>query len=135
MNHSSVSIQATIHAEQRGERDTRLHGRRLVLARVFWIVIAIFELGMFAVSLPGFVTQLQTPCTSSCAGWQLSVDAVKQLSVSWLLPGKLRRLLPCFHAHFGTPLLCYRRIAGLASVQRLDGAAGIPHASWLWPDE
>jgi hypothetical protein len=79
MNHSSVSIQATIHAEQRGERDTRLHGRRLVLARVFWIVIAIFELGMFAVSLPGFVTQLQTPCTSSCAGWQLSVDAVKQL--------------------------------------------------------
>ncbi len=79
MSHSSVSIQTTKLVEQRGKRDTRLQGRRLVLAWVFWIVIAFFELGLFVVSLPGFVTQIQTPCTSSCAYWQLSVDAVKQL--------------------------------------------------------
>lgn len=67
--------------------DTRLHGRRLVLARVFWIVIAIFYLGMFAVSLPGLVLQLQTTCTSACAAWQLSPDAVRTLEYAGLSLG------------------------------------------------
>jgi len=67
--------------------ETRLSGRRLVLARVFWIVIAIFYLGMFAVSLPGLVMQLQTTCTSSCADWQLSPDAVRTLEHAGLSLG------------------------------------------------
>jgi hypothetical protein len=79
MNHSPVSIQTTIHAEHRGERDTRLHGRRLVLARIVWGVVAVFELGMFVVSLLGYITQLQVICTSSCANQQLSAAAVKEL--------------------------------------------------------
>ena len=44
MNHSFLSVETTIREEQRGERNTRLHGRRLVLARVLWVVIAVFEL-------------------------------------------------------------------------------------------
>jgi hypothetical protein len=87
MNSSSASFQPTRSAEQRGEKDTRLHGRRLVLARVCWIVIAIFYLGMFAVSLPGLVMQLQTTCTSSCADWQLSPDAVRTLQHAGLSLG------------------------------------------------
>jgi len=67
--------------------ETRLSGRRLVLARVFWIVIAIFYLGMFAVSLPGLVMQLQTTCTSSCADWQLSPDAARTLQYAGLSLG------------------------------------------------
>jgi len=87
MNSSSASFQPTRSVEQRGEKDTRLHGRRLVLARVCWIVIAIFYLGMFAVSLPGLVMQLQTPCSSSCADWQLSPDAVRTLQHAGLTLG------------------------------------------------
>jgi hypothetical protein len=67
--------------------ETRLSGRGLILARVFWIVIAIFYLGMFAVSLPGLVMQLQTTCTSSCASWQLAPDAVRTLEHAGLSLG------------------------------------------------
>lgn len=41
MNHLSPSMQTSLSDQQRGERDTRLHGRQLILARVLWGVIAI----------------------------------------------------------------------------------------------
>ena len=87
MNPSSLSMQNTISDEQRGERDTHLHGRRLILARIVWGVLATFELGMFAVSLPGFVTQLGIACTSSCMSQQLSAEAVKTLQHTGLSLG------------------------------------------------
>jgi hypothetical protein len=79
MNHPSTSMQTTIRGEQRGERDTRLHGRQLVLARVLWGIIAIFELAALVDSLTGTVTQLQVLCTSSCTIQQLSAAAVSTL--------------------------------------------------------
>src|ERR1700738_3439889 len=79
VNHSSLPMQATISEKQRGERDTRLHGRRLVFARVLWGVIAIFELAALLDSLTGTVTQLQVLCTSSCTIQQLSAAAVSTL--------------------------------------------------------
>jgi hypothetical protein len=79
MKHSPTSMQTTIRGEQRGERDTRLHGRRLVLARVFWVVIAIFELTALVDSLTEAVAQLQVLCTSTCTNQQLSAAAVKTL--------------------------------------------------------
>ena len=79
MNHSSRSAQTTIREEQRGERDTHLHGRRLVLARALWGVIAIFELAAFVYSISGAVTRLQVLCTSSCTIQQLSAAAVSTL--------------------------------------------------------
>jgi hypothetical protein len=79
MNHPSTSLQTTISDQQRGERDTRLHGRRLFLARVLWGVIAIFELAAFVDSLSGTVSQLQVLCTSSCTNLQLSAAGVSTL--------------------------------------------------------
>lgn len=72
-------MQTSISDQQRGERDTRLHGRQLILARVLWGIIAILELGKFVDSLSGNVLQLQVICTSSCTSQQLSADAVKTL--------------------------------------------------------
>jgi len=59
--------------------DTHLHGRRLVLARAFWGVVAIFELAALVDSLTGTVSQLQVLCTSSCTIQQLSAAAVSTL--------------------------------------------------------
>ena len=87
MNHSSNSMQTTIHGEQRGESNTRLQGRRLILAWVFWGVIAFFELVALVYSLTGAVMQLQVLCTSSCTIQQLSVDAVKTLQHAGLSLG------------------------------------------------
>lgn len=87
MNHSSLSLQTTPREEQRGERDTRLHGRRLVLARILWGVIAIFELAALVDSLTGTAKQLQTLCTSSCTNLQLSATGVSQLQHMGLSTG------------------------------------------------
>src|SRR6266571_4287868 len=87
LNDALVPNQATRSSDRSGAPDTRLRGRKLVLARVFWIGIAIFYLGMFAVSFPGLVMQLQTTCTSSCADWQLSPDAVRALEHAGLSLG------------------------------------------------
>jgi hypothetical protein len=86
MNHSSLWMSAATREEQRGEGETRLQGRRLILARFVWAVLAIFELGMFAISLPGYIAQLQTPCTSACINPQLSVEAVQTLQHAGLSP-------------------------------------------------
>jgi hypothetical protein len=79
MNHPSTSMQTTISDQQRGERDTRLHGRRLFLARVLWGIVAIFELSAFVDSLSGTISQLQVLCTSSCTNLQLSAAGVSTL--------------------------------------------------------
>src|SRR5260370_7359617 len=79
MNHPSTSMQTTISDQQRGEKDTRLHGRQLFLARALWGIVAIFELGVFVGGLFGNVPQLQIICTSSCTSQQLSAAAVKTL--------------------------------------------------------
>src|SRR5260370_6349472 len=80
-------MQTTTREEHRGERDMRLHGRRLTLARVVWGGLATFELGMFVGSLRGFVAQLQIVCTSSCMNQQLSADAVRTLQHAGLSLG------------------------------------------------
>jgi hypothetical protein len=87
MNHPSTSMQTTIRGEQRGESNTGLQGRRLILAWVFWGVIAFFELAALVYSLTGAVMQLQVLCTSSCAIQQLSADAVKTLQHAGLSLG------------------------------------------------
>ena len=79
MSNFPVSQQATIDEKQRDERDTRLHGRRLVLARVLWGIVALFEVAALVDSLSGTIRQLQVTCTSSCTIQQLSVGGVSQL--------------------------------------------------------
>jgi len=87
MNHPSTSMQTKIGSEQHGETNTRLQGRRLILAWVLWGGIALFELAALVYSLTGSVQQLQVLCTSSCAIQQLSVDAVKTLQHTGLSLG------------------------------------------------
>ncbi|HEX6556370.1 MAG TPA: GAF domain-containing sensor histidine kinase [Ktedonobacteraceae bacterium] len=59
--------------------DTHLHGRRLILARAFWGVVAILELAALIDSLTGTISHLQVLCTSSCTIQQLSAAAVSTL--------------------------------------------------------
>jgi len=87
MNQPYLSVQTTISDEQRGERDTRLHGRWLFFARFFWGVIAIFELAAFVDNISGAVTQLRVPCTSSCTIQQLSAAAISTLQHAGLSLG------------------------------------------------
>src|SRR5260370_1442071 len=47
----------------RSAEGTRLHGRRLVIARVVWVAVVVFTLSIFLLSLPAYFAQLQTVCT------------------------------------------------------------------------
>lgn len=79
MSHLSHSPQITIHEKPRKDRETRLRGRRLTLARLFWAIIALFELVALVDSLSGGTSHLRVLCTSSCANLQLSADGVALL--------------------------------------------------------
>jgi signal transduction histidine kinase len=72
---TGTSADQVLHSQP----DTHLHGRRLILARVFWGVVAILELAALVDSLAGTVWQLQVLCTSSCTIQQLSAAAVSTL--------------------------------------------------------
>src|SRR5438552_10995659 len=80
MEHPSLSVQTTMNGEQRDEGSTRLHKRQLFLARIVWCVLVAFALGLFVVSLLGYIAQLQILCTGgSCDSGQLSPDALTTL--------------------------------------------------------
>jgi len=76
MNLHHAATQITSSHERHHEADTQLHGRWLLLARIVWGVLVPIALGMFVVSIPGYMAQLQTLCTgASCNSGQLSADA------------------------------------------------------------
>ncbi len=80
MKHPSLSMQTTMSGQQRDEGSTRLHKRRLFLARIVCGVLVAFAVGMFVLSLPGYIAQLQTLCTgASCSSVQLSAAALASL--------------------------------------------------------
>src|SRR5260370_20534327 len=54
--------ETTKSRSSRGAEGTRLHGRRLVLARVVWVGVVVFTLSIFLLSLPAYFAQLQTVC-------------------------------------------------------------------------
>ncbi len=80
MNHPSFSM-PTMRDEQRGERDTRLHGNWLVLMRVTWVVVVVLSVGLFIVSVPfNFATSHAICTTASCFySNQLTLDQVHEL--------------------------------------------------------
>jgi len=51
LNHSSLTLPTTKRDEQRGERDTRLSGSWLIVARAVWLVLVIPSVGLFVASL------------------------------------------------------------------------------------
>lgn len=81
MNHPSLPAQAAMYEEQRGERDTRLHGRWLVFVRVVWVVVAVISVGLFILSVPFNYAASQAICAgASCSNTnQLTLDQVREL--------------------------------------------------------
>jgi hypothetical protein len=80
VNHIDAPGETTQVAVSERATDTHLHGRWLLLTRIAWGVLAAFTLGLFVVSLPGYIAQLQTRCAvGSCNSWQLSPDALTTL--------------------------------------------------------
>jgi len=69
--------------QQRGQTDTLLSGRRLVLVRTVWITLVVFMLGYFVASLPAVVATLQQPCVGAwCTNstGRLTADQIQSLS-------------------------------------------------------
>jgi hypothetical protein len=54
--------ETTKSRSSRSAEGTRLHGRRLALARVVWVAVVVFTLSIFLLSLPAYFAQLQTVC-------------------------------------------------------------------------
>src|SRR5271166_4542567 len=65
-----------------------LHGRRLLLARSVWLVLAAALFANFLFGIPTYYAQLLTVChtdPAQCASWQLlpaNVQALQQLGLS-----------------------------------------------------
>ena len=62
MHAPSLLTETTISRSSRSAEGTRLHGHRLVIARVVWVAVVVFTLSIFMLSLPAYYSQLQTVC-------------------------------------------------------------------------
>ena len=77
MNLQHAARQATVSPERSEEAHARLHGRRLVVARVGLVALVIPTLVVFIAILPVYVGQLQTLCLgNACAFGQLATENV-----------------------------------------------------------
>src|SRR6266550_2554519 len=63
-----VPGQATRSSDRSGAPDTRLRGRRLILARVVWVAAVTLIVVPFLAKLPAYYTFLQTICTGTPCG-------------------------------------------------------------------
>ena len=80
MNHANVQSEASVTSLSSRRADTRLRGPRLVIARIVWGVLVVFILSVFLVSLPVYVTLLQTECSGViCSFGRLAPDTVRAL--------------------------------------------------------
>ena len=71
LNDAVVPSQANRSSDRTGAPDTRLHGRKLILARVAWLAVVSLIVALFLAMLPAYYTLLQTVCTgATCAIWQ-----------------------------------------------------------------
>jgi hypothetical protein len=68
LNDALVPSQAMRNSYRSGAPDTRLHGRRLILARVAWVAAVTLIVALFLARLPAYYTALQTGCTGATCG-------------------------------------------------------------------
>lgn len=65
------------------QKATLLNGKTLVVWRVFWTLITLFDLGVLVYSIPGFIVQQGTLCTDvtrvNCGSYQLDVTQMAVL--------------------------------------------------------
>jgi signal transduction histidine kinase len=69
LNDALVPSQATRSSDRSGAPDTRLRGRRLILARVAWVTVVSLLVALFLARLPVYYTLLQTVCTGAICGY------------------------------------------------------------------
>ncbi len=80
MNHSPASAPLAEGFEPRSETDTRLRGRKLILARVAWVTVVSLIVALFLARLPAYYTALQTVCTGAACGYvQPTLDSAQVL--------------------------------------------------------
>jgi hypothetical protein len=86
LNDAIAPSPATRSSDRYGAPDTRLRGRRLIVARVAWIVVVALLVAFFLAMLPAYYTLHQTVCTgATCAIWQPTPDsaqAIEKLGLS-----------------------------------------------------
>ena len=79
LNDAFVASQATRSSDRSGAPDTRLRGRRLILARVVWVTVVSLLVALFLARLPAYYTALQTVCTGAMCGAQPTPDSAQVL--------------------------------------------------------
>src|SRR6266705_2292418 len=80
LNDACVPGQATRSSDRSGAPDTRLRGRRLILARVVWVAVVSLIVALFLARLPAYYTALQTVCTGAlCDGVQPTPDSAQAM--------------------------------------------------------
>src|SRR5438045_6650804 len=62
-----TSIRSRVSAKLRGEVDTHLRDRWLLIARIAWVAVVVLTLAVFIVGLPVYFTKLQTACVGAAA--------------------------------------------------------------------
>jgi hypothetical protein len=80
LNDALVHGQATRSSDQSRAPDTRLCGRKLILARVVWVAVVSLIVALFLATLPAYYTLLQTVCTgASCGAVQPTPDSAQAM--------------------------------------------------------
>ena len=80
LNDAVVPSQSTGSSDRSGAPDTRLHGRKLMLARIACVVVVTLIVVPFLATLPAYFTLLQTVCTGTMCGFgQITLDSVHVL--------------------------------------------------------
>ena len=75
-----VASQAMRRSDRSGAPRTRLHGRKLILARVAWVAVVSMIVVPFLVRLPAYYTDLQTICTgATCGSAQPTPDSAQAM--------------------------------------------------------
>jgi hypothetical protein len=77
INDALVASQATRRSDRSGAPDTRLRGRKLILARVVWVAAVTLIVALYLAILPAKYTTLQADCTAV-----LCVNTMQRLGLS-----------------------------------------------------
>jgi hypothetical protein len=80
LNEAFVPGPATRRSDRSGAPETRLRGRRLILARVTWVAVVTLLVALFLATLPAYYRALQTVCTgATCGPGQATPDSAQAL--------------------------------------------------------
>ncbi len=77
---SQVQAHTVVSSDQQSAANARLHGGRLVFARICWLVLAVLAVPIFVTGLPLYFANLQVACNSySCNYGQLRLQSAQLL--------------------------------------------------------